>query len=76
LNFDLPDGSAIRLAVERWLTPDGGLIFGQGIAPTVEVALPPTEIPLDPTDVRDLTPEQVQALPDSQLRRAIELLSQ
>ena len=76
LNFDLPDGSAIRLAVERWLTPDGDLIFGQGIEPTVDVPLPADEIPLDPADVRDLTPEEVQSLPDSQLRRAIELLSQ
>ena len=76
LNFNLPDGSAIRLAVERWLTPDGDLIFGQGIEPTVEVPLPVDEIPLEPTDVRDLTPQEVQTLPDSQLRRAIELLSQ
>jgi carboxyl-terminal processing protease len=75
LNFDLSDGSAIRLAVERWLTPDGDLIFGQGIGPTVEVALPSEEVPLEPTDVADLTPEQVQTVPDSQLRRAIELLS-
>lgn len=75
-NYKLPDGSAIRLAVERWLTPDGELIFGKGIDPTVEVALPADEIPLDPTDVGDLTPEEVQTLPDSQLRRAIELLSQ
>jgi carboxyl-terminal processing protease len=76
LNFDLPDGSALRVAVERWLTPDGDLIFGQGIEPTVDVPLPADEIPLDPADVRDLTPEEVQGLPDSQLRRAIELVSQ
>ncbi len=40
LNFGLPDGSAIRLAVERWLTPDGDLIFGKGIDPTIELAEP------------------------------------
>ncbi|MGI8928878.1 MAG: S41 family peptidase [Candidatus Limnocylindrales bacterium] len=76
LTFDLPDGSAIRLAVERWLTPDGELIFGQGIDPTVPVPLPVDEIPLDPNEVSQLAPLDVPNLPDSQLRRAIELLSQ
>jgi len=74
LNFDLPDGSALRVAGERWLTPDGDLIFGQGIEPTVDVPLPADAIPLDPADGRDLTPEEVQGLPDSQLRRAIEMV--
>ena len=45
LTFNLNDGSAVRIAVERWLTPDGDLIFGKGIAPTVEVALPTTATP-------------------------------
>jgi carboxyl-terminal processing protease len=76
LTFDLPDGSAIRLAVERWLTPDGELIFGQGIEPTIALPLPVDETPLDPNEVRDLDPADVPNLPDSQLRRAIELLSQ
>ena len=76
LTFDLPDGSAIRLAVENWLTPDGELIFGQGIDPTIPVPRPIDEIPLDPTEVAELAPEDVPSLPDSQLRRAIELLAQ
>lgn len=76
LTFDLPDGSAIRLAVERWLTPDGELIFGQGIDPTIPLPLPVDEVPLDPNEVSQLAPEDVTSLPDSQLRRAIELLSQ
>ncbi len=76
LTFDLPDGSAIRLAVERWLTPDGELIFGRGIEPTIPLPLPADEIPLDPGEVSDLAPADVPNLPDSQLRRAIELLSQ
>jgi carboxyl-terminal processing protease len=76
LNFGLPDGSAVRLAVERWLTPDGDLIFGKGVAPTIELAEPTAEIPLDPNEVGQLTPEQVATMPDTQLRRAIELLSQ
>ena len=75
LTFDLPDGSAIRLAVERWLTPDGELIFGRGIDPTVPLPLPIDEVPLDPSEVRDLAPAEVPTLPDRQLRRAIELLA-
>jgi C-terminal processing protease CtpA/Prc len=76
LNFDLPDGSAIRLAVERWLTPDGDLIFGKGIEPTIELALPTEEIPLEPNEVSQVAPTDIPTLPDSQLRKAIELLSQ
>ncbi len=74
LNFDLPDGSAIRLAVERWLTPDGDLIFGRGIDPTISVPMPIDQVPLDPTEVGHLDPSQVSTMPDVQLRRALELL--
>ncbi len=74
LNFDLPDGSAIRLAVERWLTPDGDLIFGRGIDPTEAVPMPIDQVPLDPTEVGRLDPSEVSTMPDDQLRRAIELL--
>jgi carboxyl-terminal processing protease len=76
LTFSLDDGSAIRLAVERWLTPDAELIFGLGIKPTVEVALPADQVPLEPSDVSQLAPTDVPDIPDSQLDRAIELLSQ
>ena len=31
--FPLPDGSAIRLGVEEWLTPSGRAIFPNGIQP-------------------------------------------
>ena len=75
-DFGLPDGSAIRLAVERWLTPDGDLIFGKGIAPTVEVALPLDQVPLQPDEVNLIAPADVPTTPDDQLHRAIDLLSQ
>ena len=75
LNFDLPDGSAIRLAVERWLTPDGDLIFGKGIDPNESVSMPIDAVALDPTEVGHLDPAQVSTMSDVQLRRAIELLS-
>src|SRR5207302_686150 len=38
--FKLSDGSAILLAVEQWLTPDGRQIWHKGISPDVQVELP------------------------------------
>jgi carboxyl-terminal processing protease len=72
--YELADGSAIRLAIQRWLTPDGELIFGRGIVPTVEIELAADEQPLEPDEVRGMTPEQVSQMTDMQLLRAIELL--
>jgi carboxyl-terminal processing protease len=74
LTYELSDGSAVRIAIERWLTPDGELIFGQGIAPTIEVTMAPTDSPVEPDELRDLTPADVPTIADPQLRRAIELL--
>ncbi len=74
LPFDLSDGSSIRLAVERWLTPDGELIFGNGIEPDVEVELPPDGVPVEPDELRDLSPEEVSALGDTQLLTALDLV--
>jgi carboxyl-terminal processing protease len=73
LQFPLADGSAVRLAIERWLTPDGELIFGKGVAPTEVVELGPQDVPVEPDDLRDLAPEQIPTLTDPQLLRAIEL---
>jgi carboxyl-terminal processing protease len=75
LTFELTDGSAVRIAVERWLTPDGELIFGQGISPTIDVALEPTDVPLEPSELELLSPAEVSAIDDPQLLRAIDLLS-
>jgi carboxyl-terminal processing protease len=74
LTFELSDGSALRIAIERWLTPDGELIFDQGISPTVEVELGPTENPLQPDELRELSPADVANLADPQLLRAVQLL--
>lgn len=75
LTYELSDGSAVRLAVERWLTPDGELIFGQGISPTQEIELTVNDRPVEPDELRDLTAADIATLADPQLRRAIELLS-
>jgi carboxyl-terminal processing protease len=73
LQFPLADGSALRLAIERWLTPDEELIFGEGITPDEVVELGPDDVPIEPEELSDLTPEQVTELSDVQLLRAIEL---
>ncbi|MEP7158011.1 MAG: S41 family peptidase [Chloroflexota bacterium] len=75
LPFPLPDGSQLRLAVERWLTPDAELIFDKGITPDVNVELGANDVPVEPQDLEDLTPEQVQSLDDPQLLEAIDLVS-
>jgi len=38
--------------------------------------MPIEEVALDPNEVSQIAPEDIPELPDSQLRRAIELLSQ
>ena len=38
--FDLSDGSALRVGTVEWLTPDGRRIWHEGIVPDVAVALP------------------------------------
>lgn len=56
---DLPDGSAVKITVARWLTPLGRSINKLGIAPDVEVPL---------------TVEDFHAKRDPQLEKAVSLL--
>ena len=74
LPYTLSDGSVVRLGVERWLTPNGDLIFGKGITPTVEVTLGPNDVPIEPGDLGALSPDQLSSITDLQLLKAIELL--
>ncbi len=74
--YDLSDGSAVQIGVERWLTPSGRRIFGEGIVPDVPVELPPDLLPLEPDAIRELSPEELRASGDAQLLRALELLGQ
>jgi len=74
--FALSDGSALLLATEEWLTPEGRVIWHQGIAPDVEVALPQGVTPLLPQAEAGLTAEQLQNSGDAQLLQALELLNQ
>ena len=72
--FGLSDGSAILLATEQWLTPDGRVIWRQGIVPDETVEFTGTAL-LVPETANDLTAEQVAASGDAQVLRAVELLS-
>jgi carboxyl-terminal processing protease len=74
--FPLSDGSALMLAIEEWLTPDGHVIWHQGIPPDVVVPLPPEVTPLLPITERELTAEKLQESGDAQLLRALDLLLQ
>ena len=74
--FTLSDGSALLLATEEWLTPQGRLIWHQGIAPDIQVTLPQGTGPLLPESEAGMTPEQVQNSGDAQLLRALQLFNQ
>jgi carboxyl-terminal processing protease len=73
--FGLSDGSAMLLAVQEWLTPEGRVIWHQGIVPDEVIVLPATARALHPETEADLTPDQLQASEDVQLLRALDLLS-
>jgi carboxyl-terminal processing protease len=72
--FRLSDGSALLLAIEEWLTPDGQSFWHKGVAPEIQVSLPDGTSPSLPENERELTPSQLQANTDSQLLRALEVL--
>jgi carboxyl-terminal processing protease len=74
--FPLSDDSVLLLAVQEWLTPDGRVIWHQGLAPDVVVELPSAVDALIPLTERDLTLQQLQDSGDMQLLRALELLGQ
>ena len=74
--FPLSDGSALLLATEEWLTPDGRTIWHIGITPDISISLPANVIPLVPQTERDMSPSQLQSSGDTQLLRAIDLLNQ
>lgn len=74
--FSLSDGSALMLAIEEWLTPDGHVIWHHGITPDVVVSLPPEATPLALATEREMTPEKLKESGDVQLLRALDLLRQ
>ncbi|CAN5240392.1 S41 family peptidase [soil metagenome] len=71
--YTLSDGSALLLGVAEWLTPDGDFIRETGIAPDVKVEMGEGDEPISPSDVRDLTPQEIPGR-DAQLARALDEL--
>ncbi len=74
--YRLSDGSAILLGTSEWLTPDGREIWHHGISPDVSVALPSGAFPRTPEEEKGETPEQIQSSQDTQLNKAIQILTQ
>lgn len=72
--FKLSDGSALLLAIEEWLTPDGHAIWHKGIKPNIVVKLPQHASILIPANERNITAAQLQSSSDAQLLRALKLL--
>lgn len=73
--FTFQDDSALLLAVEEWLTPDGRVIWQRGLAPDVEVTLLPDAEPVLRLRLQDIvTEEELRNSGDDQLLRALELL--
>ncbi|MGH2583719.1 MAG: S41 family peptidase [Dehalococcoidia bacterium] len=64
--FGLPDGSAVVLGVQEWLTPDGEPLRNRGITPTEDVPLPEGVEPLVP-EQQDAPAQDVCDSRDDQL---------
>jgi carboxyl-terminal processing protease len=74
-DFKLPDGSALLLATQEWLTPHGRVIWHHGITPDDQISLPVSAHPLLPEAERSMTAAQVQASGDVQFLQALKMLS-
>lgn len=72
--YNLEGGAKLLLGTVQWLTPNGRLIRKQGIAPDIEVALPPGVQPLSPADAAELTAKELSQGDDVQLVRALEVV--
>jgi len=72
--FKLTDGSALLLAIEQWLTPDGHVIWHKGITPNIVVKLPPDVLPVFPEAEHTMNAAQLRGCGDTQLLRAMDLL--
>lgn len=69
--YVLADGSAVLLATAEWLTPDGHQIWHKGITPDQQVALASGAAPLSPEAAARLSPAQLAATSDLQLKQAL-----
>jgi carboxyl-terminal processing protease len=74
--FRLSDGSALLLAVEEWLTPNGHSFWHKGITPRYLVPMSDEINPLLPATEKELTPDQLQSSDDKQLLTALKLVTE
>lgn len=70
----LSDGSALRLGVREWLTPQGEDVFRIGVTPDEAVSLPLGSTRLGPPDLLRLTPVEFEDSDDVPLRHAVRLV--
>jgi len=68
-DFHLSDGADLHLTVRRWFLPDGRSVAGGGLQPDQEVSLS------DPANMFDPARLSQRQRQDSQLSRALDLLS-
>lgn len=59
----LEDGSAVKLTISKYFTPNGNDIHGEGVAPDIEVELP-----------EDYTTDDFKGAKDTQYQKGIEVL--
>ena len=72
--FPLSDGSALLLATEEWLTPNGTSFWHKGIQPDIQVSLPTNVSPVIPDQEQGMTAQQLQNSQDTQLLKGIQIL--
>jgi carboxyl-terminal processing protease len=74
--FPLSDGSALLLAVQEWLTPNGNKIWHKGITPNFVISLPEGVSPVFPEEEQGMTPQQLKTSKDTQLLKALDLVTE
>lgn len=72
--FPQDDGSSVVLATAFWLTPDGDLVWKEGVEPDQFVTLARDAFPSRPEDDPELTKGELEGSADAQLRAAFEAL--
>ena len=72
--FPLPDGSAMFLATQEWLTPKGRVIWHVGISPDDTINMAADVAPLLPQTIQSMTLSQIQSSSDVQFVEALNKL--
>lgn len=73
--FTMSDGSALLLATQEWLTPNGRVIWHRGIKPDDKVSLDAGIVPVTPAALKTMDSAAFKASGDAQLERAVEWLT-